>query len=52
MDENTRPVQLLRETVFVFLFFVFLFFSELGTEPRALQATTELNPQPLRETVN
>jgi len=33
-------------------FFLFLFFSELGTEPRALcllgkRSTTELNPQPL-----
>jgi len=33
------------------IFFFFLFFSELGTEPRALRilgkrSTTELNPQP------
>jgi len=37
---------------FFFVFFSFFFFSELGTEPRALRflgkrSTTELNPQPL-----
>jgi len=36
---------------FFFLFSFFFFFSELGTEPRALRSlnkhsTTELNPQP------
>jgi len=38
---------------FLFGFFLVLFFSELGTEPRALRFlgkrfTTELNPQPLK----
>jgi len=38
-------------SVFFFVFFVFSFFPELGTEPRALRflgkrSTTELNPQP------
>jgi len=37
----------------VFFFLVLFFFSELGTEPRALRflgerSTTELNPQPLK----
>jgi len=38
--------------LYVLFFFSFFFFSELGTEPRALRllgkrSTTELNPQPL-----
>jgi len=40
-----------RYVVEFFYFFLVLFFSELGTEPRALRflgkrSTTELNPQP------
>jgi len=51
--KETFPLRRMSESGFLFSF-LFFFFPELGTEPRALsflgkRSTTELNPQPLSQ---